>query len=654
MGVLISIFKVNNHQYLTKTMRTKGSAGKITFRLTIAFLFFVSLFLFAPQAFAASYRYDSVDVNIDCVSHDEVKVTVDIDMWMRDVLCWWINYGGNANINTTLTNVEVGTSKNSLTYLVLTPNGADFKYQGAPAEDTAAYDSENLLVYIAGSNFFTYHSSGANRVTGQVHVRYKTTLSGLSGSSMWDGNDFSLTPFTTNGSSEVPRLTVTINNANKLTGSKISDQLAYIGGVFTMDSKLKLESSDGKTLKFTGNMDKEQTANIFLSSEPMPAFTKAWREYTHTNLFLTFVVIFVLLVLLYVVLFKVVGKRTPKELRGFYYRDIPKFDNPIQAAYRALTYRTPYSLDKDAIKEQDLISYILLKNKDEGKAQLGEDKIKVNLDELDWKDRSVYEKFTLKKLSNILEVENNVLDADEDGVTTININAIKKFGKQLKYSVRGMSEFRLRKYVRDLRCYQRECLLDNYIDRKKRRFNFFFLKTFNGIIGVVIFIVTVGFLMRVFGYSWVIFPVDVILCLLGVLLVIRFIKKKKETCTDEEMALIKQVIGLKNWIEDFTTINEQPHTADIVWGDFIKWAYLLGVSEKAIKIVEEYASSNVADSIVNEISIMTQTTTNVGISVGVTSYVASSVYSAVASSIVPSASSGGSSGGGGGGGGGCR
>ena len=160
--------------------------------------------------------------------------------------------------------------------------------------------------------------------------------------------------------------------------------------------------------------------------------------------------------------------------------------------------------------------------------------------------------------------------------------------------------------------------------------------------------------MRVFGYSWVIFPADVILCLLGVLLVIRFIKKKKETCTDEEMALIKQVIGLKNWIEDFTTINEQPHTADIVWGDFIKWAYLLGVSEKAIKIAEEYASSNVADSIVNEISIMTQTTTNVGISVGVTSYVASSVYSAVATYIVPSASSGGSSGGGGGGGGGCR
>ena len=151
-------------------MRMKRGPRKTSFRVTFAFLFFVSLFLFAPPVFAASYKYDSVDVNIDCVSHDEVKVTVDIDMWMRDVLCWWINYGGNVNINTTLTNVEVGTSKNSLTYLVLTPNGADYKYQGAPAEDTAAYDSGDLLVYIAGSTFETY----SQRFSGTAYIRYKT------------------------------------------------------------------------------------------------------------------------------------------------------------------------------------------------------------------------------------------------------------------------------------------------------------------------------------------------------------------------------------------------------------------------------------------------------------------------------------------------
>ena len=173
MGVLISIFKVNNR----KTMRMKRGPRKISFRVTFAFLFFVSLFLFAPPVFAASYRYDSVDVDIDCISNDEVNVTVDIKVDMTSVLCWWVNYGGNTNISTKLTSVEAGMSKTSMKNLVLKSNGAKYKNEGAPPKDTAAYDSGDLLVYIAGSTFETY----SQRFSGTAYIRYKTTLSNLLG-----------------------------------------------------------------------------------------------------------------------------------------------------------------------------------------------------------------------------------------------------------------------------------------------------------------------------------------------------------------------------------------------------------------------------------------------------------------------------------------
>ena len=85
---------------------------------------------------------------------------------------------------------------------------------------------------------------------------------------------------------------------------------------------------------------------------------------------------------------------------------------------------------------------------------------------------------------------------------------------------------------------------------------------------------------------------DIFICLLPAEIAcgISFLDERFEKYSADEYEMTRQIRGLKNWIEDFTAIKEKPPSASIVWGDFIKWSYLLGVSQKAIKIAGEYCN----------------------------------------------------------------
>lgn len=74
---------------------------------------------------------------------------------------------------------------------------------------------------------------------------------------------------------------------------------------------------------------------------------------------------------------------------------------------------------------------------------------------------------------------------------------------------------------------------------------------------------------------------------------IAYLVERNEGYSKEDLEVTKQIVGLKSWILDFTNIKNLPPSADIVWGDFIKWGYLLGIPKQAIEIAQKYNNKKV-------------------------------------------------------------
>ena len=68
--------------------------------------------------------------------------------------------------------------------------------------------------------------------------------------------------------------------------------------------------------------------------------------------------------------------------------------------------------------------------------------------------------------------------------------------------------------------------------------------------------------------------------------VLAYFVERTERYSESDLEKTKKIRGLRNWIDDFTNLGDTDFDATIIWGDFIKWGYLLGVSEKAIRIAE--------------------------------------------------------------------
>lgn len=223
-------------------------------------LFFLSLFLFTPQAHAAAnFTYGNIDVNVDCVSNEELDVTVDMEVDFKDVVCWWINYGAEGNnTSTTLTSFEVGTDKSSLKNFSLTNDGLDYKYSGNPPAYTGAIDTSELTIYISPGVFNQSTKTGdkvSERYTGVLYVHYKTKVTGNN----LDGDTFSFVPFATNENSGVSQVTTTFNNLSNLNGTFVKGYKIDGGKNF------RLKSSDNDKYVFVGSLDKSSSAKITMT-----------------------------------------------------------------------------------------------------------------------------------------------------------------------------------------------------------------------------------------------------------------------------------------------------------------------------------------------------------------------------------------------------
>ena len=309
----------------------------------------------------------------------------------------------------------------------------------------------------------------------------------------------------------------------------------------------------------------------------------------------------------------IVGRMRPKALDGVYYRDIPKTDNPVQAAAIALSYKNPRGRTlEDIIPEKDLVSFVILDCLDKGKIKISEDKIELNWQMLSDAERQMFEKFSLVNSGKAILGDKWETDCpfekinDEDYV--IHLDRIEKYAELLdsRMEIKGNSQFRELINCKDW------FLVLNFLDRQTKK-KFKIRGKFHGVSSEVQALkgnwcwwVEFSVKLAIISFPLVIlwnlgnpnlFVSNPFLIAYCVYLVpptlaktISFIVERFEKYTPEELELTKQVRGLKNWIEDFTTLKNEPPEATIVWGDFVRWGYLLGVSEKAINIAHEYSN----------------------------------------------------------------
>ncbi len=309
----------------------------------------------------------------------------------------------------------------------------------------------------------------------------------------------------------------------------------------------------------------------------------------------------------------IVGRMRPKVLDGVYFRDIPKSDNPVQDAVLALSYKNPHGRTlEDILPEQNLISYVLLDCLDKEKIEIEEDEIRIKWQLLSEGEKETFEKISLidagKAILNDDWEDDCPLEKISDDDYVIHLDKINKYSRKLDEGMKIKSESAFRKQINSEDWFLVLKFLD---DKIKKRFKI--LGRPDGVSSEVqaLRVNVMGFVSVSVIFAAFLSPIAILAainkpvmlqsnpfliayCLLlappTIAKFVAFIVERFEKYTPEELELTKQIRGLKNWIEDFTNIKDQPPSASIVWGDFIKWGYLLGVSQKAIRIAQKYST----------------------------------------------------------------
>lgn len=307
------------------------------------------------------------------------------------------------------------------------------------------------------------------------------------------------------------------------------------------------------------------------------------------------------------------GRRLPRDLKGFYFRDIPRSSNPVQDAITALTYRNPSGKTiEDVLSEKNLVSYVFLDCIDKKTIEYDNNIIRIKWGQLSDGEKGVFEKVSLVKIGKSVLREKWQEGCPFKYVGWGQTTAVIDLDKIESYSVKIKTKMNIKSDSDFLRLINSQdwFLVMGFLDEEHKSKYPIMLKQdevraelkavsvySKGSIAVSIFLLAVTFPIALFVYfcdSATLFGllVDVCVCLsLSVVVcTIAFCVERLEKYSVEEYEITKQIRGLKNWIEDFTTIKDQPPSASIVWGDFIKWSYLLGVSEKAIRIAEKYSN----------------------------------------------------------------
>lgn len=101
--------------------------------------------------------------------------------------------------------------------------------------------------------------------------------------------------------------------------------------------------------------------------------------------------------------------------------------------------------------------------------------------------------------------------------------------------------------------------------------------------GILFFAVIGTLRLALIGWSFLHF---VVLTATVIIIVMFSLATRKRTRAGAELHAYTQ--ALKRWLEDFTQLEYRPPTDSLVWGQFMTYAVLLGVSQRFIKNLEQY------------------------------------------------------------------
>lgn len=331
---------------------------------------------------------------------------------------------------------------------------------------------------------------------------------------------------------------------------------------------------------------------------------------TDTMILFLFVDVLCVCALILVAIF---SRKNPKELNGLYYREVPDSNNPVQDAVIALSYKNPKAKTlEDVLSEKDLVSYVFLDCLDKGKIKYDADTIEIE----DWHslssaEQAVFEKISLAREGRLILGSECFGDCPFEQVghdkVVIHLDKTEGYANKIKSKMKTTPGDKLKSCF----CSDDWFLVPQFLDEKHNKYRTTMradsvrvekqaVKVYSkGIVSLCVglAVITLPFVFMLNKGPHLMNALSLALCVFLVpatfVSALAFLVERTERYSEADLDKTKEIRGLKNWICDFTNLKEAEAGASIVWGDFIKWGYLLGVSEKAIKIAENHDSAEI-------------------------------------------------------------
>lgn len=300
------------------------------------------------------------------------------------------------------------------------------------------------------------------------------------------------------------------------------------------------------------------------------------------------------------------SRRNPKELMCLYCREVPDSNNPVQDAVIALSYKNPKAKTlEDVLSEKDLVSFVFLDCLDKEKIKYDGDTIEIdNWHSLSSGEQAVFEKVSLAREGRLILGSECFGDCpfeqvDHDKVV-VHLDKVKAYASKIKSKMKTTASDKLKSCF----CSEDWFLVPQFLDEKHNRYRTTMradsvrvekqaVKIYSkGIVslclGLAILTLPFVFLLNKGPYltNALSFALCIFLVPSTIVSVLAYFVERTERYSESDLEKTKKIRGLRNWIDDFTNLRDTDFDAAIVWGDFVKWGYLLGVSDKAIRIAE--------------------------------------------------------------------
>lgn len=571
-------------------------------------------------------NYKSVNVVVDYDSQSKMNQTVTYEVEAQNLSCFYCNYATSSKD----ANVEQKILSVSLSHLqegdVLVPqelkdDGYRYRDANYPDFGVCSYDEQYKMIYLNVRD-----EDSDTPYTGKFQVIIQTQSENKAGASL----GFTEQPsgliaglLSTNAKMAVNNLTATIKNVDSL--GDFDNVEAYVWNdrnfhLITLPQTVVAEKTGTGEFRFQfDHVDILSSVNFAMirdsASIPLIDFGGnldrmdilfGCNQVTWCSILFLFLFYFI-----YGVRKFYTWRQRCRNFDCFYFRSTPKLGerSMLEAYGIAKSYRNPSFKGNlgERLTYDRLVNFTLLDLKSRGLAEFGNDTLTVDVTCLEEYEATVIDYLALKDLHEIaliwgLGSHFESLTSSDGNKLTIHFDNVDLFLRRLKNCVknkiipRGWMNEEEKKYAgleTDERLKLTQDLLTQFNQPtyrlcegrsdKKRKISLVGLLTLliSAFSAVFLFFDTTNVMRYTLFIPLILVAGGFISCILFS----QYRTECSEQYSEDDLELTKQIIGLENWIRDFTYLQNKQYSEDIVWGDFVKWATLMGMMKNAESMV---------------------------------------------------------------------